>query len=404
MAQTTFQIIPASDKKYIDAVRAMQADGLTFSKASLHELHDLTAKDFEKGDVAGILGHEGSVFPSLTFEFDGAKKLRIDRKSPAGSIFDTVTAICDANDLNGKKEAARLGAIAQKHLGNWSLQGLSNVLGTEAMKHLEAREAALARLEIATAKLNEEMECVRKQREKELNEKTALLETKYEQRRQALEDEIAAHRKVLADKETELTKKQQELKDRAAMHERRQHFKDMTDKLATWSEEFTVSAGTKGLRDPVWWTTLLLIVLFGGIAGAFLFWTFKVDDTVSLIFAVVKQITSTILFVSAAYFFIRWNNQWFQKHANEEFRLKRLELDIYRASWFAEMAFEWKDEKGNQIPQEIITTLTKGLFATEGGEGSVEPVESLVHAFMGASKLKAKVPNLELEVDTSNKK
>lgn len=119
-----------------------------------------------------------------------------------------------------------------------------------------------------------------------------------------------------------------------------------------------------------------------------------------MVAAIVKQIAFTILFVSTAYYFIGWNNQWFQRHANEEFRLKRMELDIDRASWFVEMAFEWKDEKGEEIPVELIERLTQGLFADERCDHPVEPTDALAHALTGAARFKVKLADgTEAEYD-----
>ena len=113
-----------------------------------------------------------------------------------------------------------------------------------------------------------------------------------------------------------------------------------------------------------------------------------------------KQVTFTALFVTTAVFFIKWNNQWFQRHANEEFQLKRMELDIDRASWFVEMAFEWKEEKGEDIPEALIERLTHGLFGETGGDHAVEPSESVIHALLGAARLKVKLPgDIEAEYD-----
>jgi hypothetical protein len=140
--------------------------------------------------------------------------------------------------------------------------------------------------------------------------------------------------------------------------------------------------------------------LFGGLAGWFLFQSFTVQDSTLMIAAIIKQVAFTIMFVSTAYFFIRWNNQWFQRHANEEFRLKRMELDIDRASWFVEMAFEWKDEKGEEIPVELIERLTHGLFGDDRGDHPVEPADSLANALIGAARFKVKLADgMEVEYD-----
>ncbi len=55
-----------------------------------------------------------------------------------------------------------------------------------------------------------------------------------------------------------------------------------------------------------------------------------------------------------------------------------MELDVDRASWFVEIAFEWKDEKGEAIPLELIERLTQGLFFDGAADHSVEPADSLV--------------------------
>jgi hypothetical protein len=64
------------------------------------------------------------------------------------------------------------------------------------------------------------------------------------------------------------------------------------------------------------------------------------------------------------------------------------------------MAFEWKDEKGEEIPETLIERLTQGLFADMGGDHPVEPAESLAHALLGAARFKVKLPgDIEVEYD-----
>jgi hypothetical protein len=45
-----------------------------------------------------------------------------------------------------------------------------------------------------------------------------------------------------------------------------------------------------------------------------------------------RQLAFALAFTATAVFYLRWNNAWFQQHAQEEFRLKQLELDFDRAS------------------------------------------------------------------------
>jgi len=93
------------------------------------------------------------------------------------------------------------------------------------------------------------------------------------------------------------------------------------------------------------------------------------------------------LFLGAAiWYYIRWQNAWFQKHADEEFNQKAFELDLDRASWLVEMAMEWQDEKGTEIPEYLVDKLSKNLFTKDENETPIlHPADQLASALMGSS-------------------
>ncbi|MBA2434065.1 MAG: hypothetical protein H0V54_03085 [Chthoniobacterales bacterium] len=105
---------------------------------------------------------------------------------------------------------------------------------------------------------------------------------------------------------------------------------------------------------------------------------------------------STAGLIATIVFYIRWNDRWFRSHADEEFRLKRLDLDVDRASWVVEMALEWKDEEGKQIPSGLLDRLTTNLFKIDDpGEQVRHPTEDLASALLGASSaLKLQIPGV----------
>ena len=110
---------------------------------------------------------------------------------------------------------------------------------------------------------------------------------------------------------------------------------------------------------------IFLIVVFGLAWGHLIYTSYGAIQNIStpqLIYIIVKQLVITAFFAGTVTFFISWNNRWFQQHAQEEFRLKRMELDIDRASWVVEMLFEWNETKDKPLPQGLIETLTKNLF------------------------------------------
>jgi hypothetical protein len=69
-----------------------------------------------------------------------------------------------------------------------------------------------------------------------------------------------------------------------------------------------------------------------------------------------------VLFVSTAIFYIRWNDLWFKAHANADFENRKFYVDVVRASWIAELLFEWKEKKEVPFPEQLITSYPTGLF------------------------------------------
>jgi hypothetical protein len=88
-----------------------------------------------------------------------------------------------------------------------------------------------------------------------------------------------------------------------------------------------------------------------------------------------------------ALYYIRWLDAWSRQHAEEEFRLKRLDLDIDRASWMVEMMLEWQEEEGSAVPPELIDRLSRNLFVTGDHEGAVarHPAQDVWSAILQAS-------------------
>lgn len=400
MNPSTFKIVPGSDREYVDAFEKMTAEGaFVFEKATLGEFSDLPAAEFHKHKgLQEVLAEGMRVFPNFTFHFPSQFSVKITRSVKAETLFDEVNI--NRPDRADQVAFAKLVASVQKHLGHSSLLNIGNLLGPAATQHFEAREIALARLEHMSSKLLDEMESARKRRDQEYEAKDKALEARIEQKQRELEEAAKTRQQEQDRRGADLETLQKELDDRAAKHARRQHYKDIKEKFKSWSETFQVTAGTTRLRSSIFWCAILMMLLSGGLAGWFLLQSLTVQDSTHMIAAIVKQVAFTVMFVSAAYFFIRWNNQWFQRHANEEFRLKRMELDIDRASWFVEMAFEWKEEKGENIPVELIERLTHGLFGDCQGDHPVEPVDSLSQVLLGAARFKIKLADgTEAEYD-----
>jgi hypothetical protein len=100
-------------------------------------------------------------------------------------------------------------------------------------------------------------------------------------------------------------------------------------------------------------------------------------------------------------YFIRWQDRWAQTHADEEFRLKRLELDSVRASWLVEVLLEWQRENKTEIPAALIQKLGSGLFEQSAGRPeATHPFDDAVTALLGnSSSLQLDFPGGKATVD-----
>lgn len=286
-------------------------------------------------------------------------------------------------------------------------------LGPELARFYEIREATLGRLESTltsvieqVARYTSETEARyterEKAREQRLEEQRAKLHEEHAARQRALEQELEASQAALETRATALDQRAAELDDRDNTHARRQLRQDVKGELARRSSAFTLSAGTSDKRWPVKLLCFMLMAFSAvGLCAVIFGWTTNASEWVNA----VRQLFFAGTFSATAVFYLRWENQWFQQHANEEFRLKRLDLDIDRASWVVETTLEYKHEN-REIPPELLKDLSRNLFAEPLSMGTVRhPVESLGDALLGASsQVRMKMGDAQVELDRKGMK
>lgn len=179
MGQIVFQVVPGSDKEYVDAFDRIRAEGqFSPDKVTLGQLPELPLGELLKSPgVPEILAHGLRVFPNMTFRF-GPLSVQIQRQPDKDSLFDRVTV--NRPDNSDPLIHTKLVAVVQKHLGATNLLNVGNLLGPAAPQHFEAREIALARLEKMTSEVLEEMEAARKRCDEEFGAKERALEGKFD--------------------------------------------------------------------------------------------------------------------------------------------------------------------------------------------------------------------------------
>jgi hypothetical protein len=373
----------------VDAISVLPVVGGGAIEAQPAQLRD-------NAEVKEILAADGHMVRTFAFRFSKAS-LSLTVTRPDQPLRDQVTI--DFSPLNNKpqgisrEQALRLTSAAKKIFKEIKSQDQLELFGMQVREHYDVREANLAALEATLARILAEFgENAAKQR--------AELENEFERRRQDIENETQALRAQLASESArrnqELDQRDAELKtrvaavdDREAKHVRRKIREDMQRELAKRAESFQLTEGTRRLRSPVFWFALLLLATFG-IGLAFYSWEtlrfLGTDNTAALIAVALRQAAAAAGFGTTAVFFIRWNNRWFEQHASEEFKLKRLALDLDRASWVVELVSEWKEEKGTEIPVDLLHRLTANLFHdTSREEQALHPADQLATALLGTS-------------------
>jgi len=237
------------------------------------------------------------------------------------------------------------------------------------------REASIARLEETSIRVTESYETFRRAAATELNEKESQLKQEFERRHAELDQEISIEKDQLRKQKSELDELKKAIDDRSNMHARREISQKLLTTLTERYRSFTLSQSTNKKRTLIHVLFGVFLIVLGGLI-VFSMFTFE-----QKIEGYVKLSLSALGFAATILYYIRWNDSWFRKHAEEEFYMKRFELDIERASWLVEMVLEFVSEKGGSIPDELVKTLSTNLFSNRNFEKVTHPTEDVLNAF-----------------------
>ena len=289
---------------------------------------------------------------------------------------------------------------------------------------------------VSTAALHESMLSRLEQLNEELIVKTSKarhdLEQTYANKKLELEVEIREEKeliyrqqnealRVLKRREEELDKQKKAIDDRGNTHARRELRNNMLSDVKSRIEQFGVSKATQNKRTPIALILIATLLLLGSViysnlgeihylllpavsAGA------DTDRVVAanskLLYILLARISfMTLAFTATAIYFVRWQNRWAEQHSSAEFQLQQFYIDVNRANWIIESGLEWKKETETEMPEAILSSVTRNLFkATDDVSQPVHPADELASALLGsASKLKIKSGENEMEFDNPSK-
>ena len=339
--------------------------------------------------------HKGTSWEAVSIKFEPLHLgITLERNRERG--FDDINIGFQQDPSDPVDVSRALGAIQRQFVPLNRAAEMERALGPELAEFYQRREEGLSRLETLTGGLVEETHAYRMRLDAEMAEHKRTLIASFDDRSQALD---AKHEKRTGDldaREQELDKRRRELDDRSARHARREQSRALQQKIADRSEKFTLTRATQRKRWPIHGIFVALLVLSGGLLARSLLFPATPTDGVALWLELGRFPLGVLGFALTAIFYIRWNDQWFQQHADQEFRLQQLALDVDRAGYATEMLLEWQEDKGGEMPEVMVDRLTTGLFTDQTKVPGVRhPSEDITAALLkAAASVRIQVPGV----------
>ena len=329
--------------------------------------------------------HGGASWQRVSIDFQPLTlHLRVQRDRDRGD--DAIHVSFRADPSNPVDVVRSLNAIQQQFIPLNRAAAIERALGPEMAEFYRLREDGLSRLEALTRKLVEETHDYRIRLDVEAAENKQALTAALDEKSQALEEQHKERTAALGDRERDLDKHRRELDDRSARHARREQSKALQQKISERSKKFTLTRDTQRKRWPIHGIFALLLFVSGGIVVRSLLWPAGTAEGIALWLEFARLPLGAVGFALTSVFYIRWNDQWFRRHADQEFRLQQLALDVDRAGYAAEMLLEWQEEKGGEMPAVMVDRLTSGLFTDQATARRVRhPTEDVTAALLKAS-------------------
>ena len=362
------------------AVTIRVMDGYT------HDEPEVPLSEIQRRPVAQYANKEGTAsWAGVKVHFSSLKLwVTINRDRDRGD--DVIHVTYQEDPLDPAAVSRSLGAI-QRQFGPLNrAAAIARALGPEMAEFYQRREEGLSRLEALTQRLVDETHDYRIRLDAETAEHKRALTVSVNEKAKALEAAHEERSAALVAREQALDARRRELDDRSARHARRVQSRSFQKKISDRSQKFALTPETQRKRWPIHAIFGLLLFAAGLIVARSLLFPATATEGVALWLELGRLPLGVVGFALTSVFYIRWNDQWFRQHANQEFRLQQLALDVDRAGYATEMLLEWQEDKGGEMPSVLVERLTTGLFTDQTTERRVRhPAEDVTAALLKAS-------------------
>jgi hypothetical protein len=417
MSNLNLELLEISDEQALAAVESVTSHltGVGFQNLSFEcmILDSEPAKSWSadefRGGMTTVLGEHGFFFrrliaiaqvPGNNPNNMGSARVEFSRQA-GGTATASISLDGQADRDPGKRTG--IGLAFNKAFEPFHRRKIFAQFPTEIADFYTRRESTLLRLEEVATRAAENSEAHRRKLDDLFEERRAKLEVEYQGRDQQLQAEFDERLRSLDEKEKALLQREADLERADNTHARRKLHHELKNALKERHTKFTLTAETENKRRPVFWTFLALMAatFLASVCFGVLAFSGTAPQGPLAWLPSLRLALSVAAFAAATVYFIRWQDRWSQIHADEEFRLKRLDLDVDRASWLVEVLLEWRAVEGGGIPDDLIGRLANGLF--DPGRpypSATHPVEDAIATLLGSpASVKLKLPGGELNLD-----
>jgi len=325
---------------------------------------------------------------SVTFNTsDGWRLLYADSSSEGPHI----TLFVEPENV---ERAARIADALNKHFTLIPRSEFASLhLPTEQLEALKFAERTISSFATEAAKLSQAGVKSIEEYARLIREKTLELEDRFRGKENEIEQKYAAKFQQLEQRESAHAEQVKLFDLRNNTVVRRDLLREIRTKIDT-QKTMEVSPATSRKRYIIHAICLITLFLSCLAAGSFLY-KFFVATQFDWRFLVPIS-TGALVFVSTFIFYIKWNDQWFRDHARVEFENRKFAADVLRASWIAELLFEWEHKKGTIMPLELIERFTKNLFESAGEDSRLHPFDQLSDLLKHVSSVKLSKSGFEV--------
>ncbi|WP_244031088.1 hypothetical protein [Methylobacterium sp. J-090] len=290
--------------------------------------------------------------------------------------------------------------------GHLSGDDESDTASQSALLSAVQRSAAdqIARTDELMARLTEQFVERQASLERLYVDKAAHLEQLHIEKNLKLDESREQQENDISQQRDTLNQDRKALDDRSNTHARRAIRGELIMTVQERQRNFAISKDTMALRRPIHLIFLVLLAAsFGGTLWSLYVWGTAGNDSwgAVTVTSAIKTAVFSFSFLTTAGLYISWMNRWFDKHAEVQFQTKQFEIDFNRATWAVEAALEWKGLQSEQMPDALLSGITKHLFDARSEEATnYSPLEALATSILGsASNLKLNMGGTQLDLD-----